>query len=84
MHGHCIGAAGGVEAGLTALTIGDGVIPPTINLDELDPACVGVDHVVNVAREGRVRLALSNALRLRRPQRRRRLRRAVRATPRRR
>lgn len=60
MHGHCMGATGGLEAGLTALTIRDGVIPPTINLDELDPACIGVDHVANVAREGRVRLALSN------------------------
>ncbi len=60
MHGHCMGATGGLEASLTALTIRDGVIPPTINLDDLDPACVGVDHVVNVAREGRVRMALSN------------------------
>ena len=37
MHGHCLGAAGGVEGALTALTIREGVVPPTINLDELDP-----------------------------------------------
>jgi 3-oxoacyl-[acyl-carrier-protein] synthase II len=61
MHGHGMGAAGGFEAVLTALTIREGVIPPTINLDELDPACAGVDHVANVAREADVRVALSNS-----------------------
>jgi len=61
MHGHCFGAAGGVETALTALTIAEGVIPPTINLEIVDPACEGVDHVANTAREARVDLALSNA-----------------------
>ena len=61
MHGHCLGAAGGVEGALTALTIREGVVPPTINLDELDPACVGVDHVANVARTADVRVAVSTA-----------------------
>lgn len=61
MHGHCLGAAGGVEGALTALVIREGVVPPTINLDNLDPACVGVDHVANVAREARVDTALSTA-----------------------
>jgi 3-oxoacyl-[acyl-carrier-protein] synthase II len=61
MHGHCLGAAGGVEAALTALALDEGVIPPTINLEHLDPACEGVDHVANVAREARVDVALSNA-----------------------
>jgi 3-oxoacyl-[acyl-carrier-protein] synthase II len=37
------------------------VIPPTINLDQLDPACMGVDHVANEARRATVRLALSNS-----------------------
>jgi 3-oxoacyl-[acyl-carrier-protein] synthase II len=61
MHGHAMGAAGGLEAALTALAIRDGVIPPTINLDDLDPACAGVDHVANVSRSAPVRAALSNS-----------------------
>jgi 3-oxoacyl-[acyl-carrier-protein] synthase II len=61
MHGHCLGAAGGMEAALTALTLETGWIPPTINLDELDPACAGVDHVANVARSAQVDVAVSNA-----------------------
>jgi 3-oxoacyl-[acyl-carrier-protein] synthase II len=61
MHGHGMGAAGGFEAVLTALSVREGAIPPTINLDELDPACAGVDHVANQAREGPVRVALSNS-----------------------
>jgi 3-oxoacyl-[acyl-carrier-protein] synthase II len=61
MHGHGMGAAGGFEAVLTALAIREGAIPPTINLDNLDPACAGVDHVANEARHGPVRVALSNS-----------------------
>jgi 3-oxoacyl-[acyl-carrier-protein] synthase II len=61
MHGHGMGAAGGFEAVLTALAIREGVIPPTINLDELDPACQGVDHVAGEPRTAPVRLALSNS-----------------------
>lgn len=61
MHGHCLGAAGGVEGALTALAIREGMIPPTINLDRLDPECEGVDHVANVAREARVDIAISTA-----------------------
>jgi 3-oxoacyl-[acyl-carrier-protein] synthase II len=61
MHGHCLGAAGGVEGALTALAIREGMVPPTINLDDLDPACAGVDHVANTAREAEVRVAVSNA-----------------------
>jgi len=61
MHGHCLGAAGGMEAALTALALETGWIPPTINLDELDPACAGVDHVANVARSAQVDFAVSNA-----------------------
>jgi 3-oxoacyl-[acyl-carrier-protein] synthase II len=60
MHGHCMGAGGALEAGLTALAISEGVIPPTINLDEVDPACAGVDHVTE-ARDATVQLALSNS-----------------------
>jgi len=61
MHGHCLGAAGGIEAALTALALETGQIPPTINLDELDPGCAGVDHVANVARAADVDVAVSNA-----------------------
>ena len=61
MHGHCLGAAGGVEGALTAMVIREGVIPPTINLQDLDPACVGVDHVANTARTADVRIAMSSA-----------------------
>src|SRR5207248_11496319 len=61
MHGHCLGAAGGLEAAMVAMAIREGVLPPTINLDALDPDCDAVDHVANRAREADVRVALSNA-----------------------
>lgn len=61
MHGHGMGAAGGFEAVLTALAIREGAIPPTINVEELDPACAGVDHVLGEARRVPVRVALSNS-----------------------
>lgn len=60
MHGHTLGAAGGLEAALTALAVRDGVVPPTINVSHLDPGCEGVDHVLDEAREADVRVALSN------------------------
>jgi 3-oxoacyl-[acyl-carrier-protein] synthase II len=60
MHGHCLGATGGLEAGISAMAIRSGTIPPTINLADLDPACAGVDHVANVPREADVGVVLSN------------------------
>ncbi len=60
MHGHTLGAAGGLEAALTVLAMQDGIIPPTINVTELDPACTGVDHVLGEARHADIRVALSN------------------------
>lgn len=61
MIGHLLGAAGGVEAIATAMTIKEGIIPPTINLENPDPEC-DLDYVPNVARKANVRVALSNSL----------------------
>jgi 3-oxoacyl-[acyl-carrier-protein] synthase II len=61
MTGHLLGAAGAVEAIVCALAIRDGVMPPTINLDNPDPAC-DLDYIPHVARERRVDVALSNSL----------------------
>jgi 3-oxoacyl-[acyl-carrier-protein] synthase II len=60
MTGHLLGAAGAVEAAYTVLTLARGVLPPTINLDEPDPAC-DLDYVPHHARRQRVHVALSNA-----------------------
>jgi 3-oxoacyl-[acyl-carrier-protein] synthase II len=60
MIGHLLGAAGGVEAIFTVLTIRDGIMPPTINYDTPDPEC-DLDYVPNVARKGQVNVALSNS-----------------------
>ncbi|MGI9540284.1 MAG: beta-ketoacyl-[acyl-carrier-protein] synthase family protein, partial [Miltoncostaeaceae bacterium] len=61
MHGHGMGAAGGFEGAITALAIREGVAPPTINLDDLDPGCEGVDHVLGEARHMPINAALSNS-----------------------
>jgi 3-oxoacyl-[acyl-carrier-protein] synthase II len=60
MTGHLLGAAGGVEAVYTLMSMQKGVVPPTINYDEPDPECV-LDYVPNTAREAAVNLALSNS-----------------------
>jgi 3-oxoacyl-[acyl-carrier-protein] synthase II len=60
MLGHLLGASGGVELIATAMSIQSGVIHPTINLLNPDPAC-DLDYVPNTARETRVRRALSNS-----------------------
>jgi 3-oxoacyl-[acyl-carrier-protein] synthase II len=59
MIGHLLGAAGAVEAIATLLTINRGVIHPTINYDNPDPAC-DLDYVPNQARRQDVRIAISN------------------------
>lgn len=60
MTGHLLGAAGGVEAIFTALALKNGVLPPTINLTDPDPAC-DLDYIPNTAREVQVAYALSNS-----------------------
>ncbi len=60
MTGHLLGAAGGVEAVILGLTLQNGVIPPTINLDQPDPEC-DLDYVPNKPRNADVRVALSNS-----------------------
>lgn len=60
MTGHLLGAAGGLEAGILALSIHNAVIPPTINLENLDPEC-DLDYVPNVARKAAIRYGLSNS-----------------------
>ncbi|HUE85551.1 MAG TPA: beta-ketoacyl-[acyl-carrier-protein] synthase family protein [Vicinamibacterales bacterium] len=61
MIGHCLGAAGALEAAVVVLTVARGLIPPTINHAETDPECA-VDVVANVARETPVRCAVSTSL----------------------
>src|SRR5690606_24137139 len=60
MTGHLLGAAGGLEAGITALVIRDGMLPPTVNLDNPAEGC-DLDYVPHVARPAEVRYALSNS-----------------------
>jgi 3-oxoacyl-[acyl-carrier-protein] synthase II len=60
MTGHLLGAAGGLEAGITALALRDQVLPPTINHEKPDPEC-DLDCVPNRKRETEVRYALSNS-----------------------
>ena len=60
MTGHLLGAAGGVEILACLMAIRDGVIPPTINLEDQDPDC-DLDYCAKTAREVEVKAALSNS-----------------------
>jgi 3-oxoacyl-[acyl-carrier-protein] synthase II len=60
MTGHLLGAAGGLEAGITALAIKEQILPPTINQENPDPEC-DLDVVPNQARKAVVRYALTNS-----------------------
>jgi 3-oxoacyl-[acyl-carrier-protein] synthase II len=57
--GHTLGASGAIEAIICALAVGRGVVPPTINYEEVDPEC-DLDYIPNEAREAEVTYALSN------------------------
>lgn len=60
MTGHLLGAAGAVEAIFSVLALREGILPPTINLDQPDEGC-DLDFVANGAREADLRIALSNS-----------------------
>ena len=61
MTGHMLGATGAFESIVCALAVQRGVVPPTLNLANPDPAC-DLDYVPNTAREAKVRVALNNSL----------------------
>lgn len=61
MHGHQLGAAGAIEAIVTVLALRERAIPPTANLDRVDPTCTGLDHVTVARHRVPMRAALSNS-----------------------
>ena len=61
MHGHMLGATGAVELCACVLTLNDGIVPPTINLNEPDPDC-DLDYTPNTARKADVDVTLSTSL----------------------
>jgi 3-oxoacyl-[acyl-carrier-protein] synthase II len=58
--GHCLGAAGAVEAMFTTLAVRDRKLPPTINYDDPDPTC-DLDYIPNEARDSDLTVAVSNS-----------------------
>jgi 3-oxoacyl-[acyl-carrier-protein] synthase II len=60
MHGHALGAAGGIEGVATVLAVHNDIMPPTINYEVPDPECP-LDYVPNIARKATVDVALSNS-----------------------
>jgi 3-oxoacyl-[acyl-carrier-protein] synthase II len=60
VHGHTLGASGAVEMIACLHAVNEGIVAPTINLDQIDPECDGIDLVPNSAREMKVRYAMNN------------------------
>ncbi|PIX55519.1 MAG: beta-ketoacyl-[acyl-carrier-protein] synthase II [Zetaproteobacteria bacterium CG_4_9_14_3_um_filter_54_145] len=60
MTGHLLGAAGGIEAAFSVLAVHNGIVPPTINLDNQDPEC-DLDYVPHEARQASIKVAISNS-----------------------
>lgn len=60
VHGHALGASGAIEMIACVHALKDSIVAPTINLDEVDPACQGIDLVPNSARQMPVRYAMNN------------------------
>jgi 3-oxoacyl-[acyl-carrier-protein] synthase II len=58
--GHCLGAAGAVEAIFSTLAIRDGKLPPTINYEVEDPEC-DLDYIPNESRDADIRVSVSNS-----------------------
>lgn len=61
MTGHLLGAGAALEAAISVVVLGKGIIPPTINLDTMDPEC-DLDYTATTAKKLRVEVAMSNAL----------------------
>jgi nodulation protein E len=60
MHGHCLGAGGGIEAVAAIKAIGDNFVPATVGLNDPDPEC-DLDYTPNVGKEREVNYAMSNS-----------------------
>ncbi len=60
MTGHLLGGAGGLEAGITIMAMLDQTAPPTMNLQDVDPAC-RLNYVPNVPKKAKIDCALSNS-----------------------
>jgi nodulation protein E len=60
MHGHCLGAGGGIEAVAAVKAMGEGFVPPTVGLHEPDPEC-DLDYTANVGKKRDINYAMSNS-----------------------